>query len=280
MTDETADVRAWLPTLAERWRDGAWSDAEFGAIYFLLSQRAQHGPRFASRTDRRAPRLEGDRWLHELVDDPRPTSTLLELVARYQFLHVTSSVNHALLRWLRGEWSIALDERIPSPYEVLAQQASGVRPATVVCDYPRLLEPVLGKRDGLHFLVHDLEHAYKFFHDPESHGLQRRLFVALRALVEAGGFAPYLEDATFRDQFEYLISDMNTHPAHGLHYLRATLIEHILRVARRGAGDPLPEDDRVALDVLLAGLCETCGLRPDEVFRATQPRHTAAAEPA
>jgi hypothetical protein len=108
-------------------------------------------------------------------------------------------------------------------------QVRGIRPVTTLCDGRRMFRPVLEKRDAFVFMRHDLEHAFHFFSDPESHRMQRRLFVLLTAIIAEGAFRVVLNDRVFRDGFHYLVSDMNTHPLHSLHYLRAILVEHFLR---------------------------------------------------
>ena len=260
------DPRAALPALAVRWRNGEWQDAEFAALYFLIFQYAQHGARFASRARRDAGKPQADAWLNELLNLPRPAPRLFEIFERYHFLHVIPNVNQSFLHWLRGDWAIRLLDTIPTPAQVLELQCAGIRPATVVLPYPRMCEAVLTKRDGLHFLTHDLEHAYKFFHDPAGHALQRRLFQTLHYLLSSQRFRHYLHELEFSLKFDYLISDMNTHPAHGIHYLRAILVEHHLRVLGRGPRDQLPDDARDEINAVLGALITGCGLRWEDVL--------------
>jgi hypothetical protein len=42
-------------------------------------------------------------------------------------------------------------------------------------------------------------------------------------------FETYIQEPVFADKLNYLLSDMNTHPVHGLHYLRAMLIDYYLQ---------------------------------------------------
>jgi len=48
----------------------------------------------------------------------------------------------------------------------------------------------------------------------------------------AGLFEPYRGDPVFAGQLDYLISDMNTHPVHGLRYLCAVLSKAVAREGR------------------------------------------------
>ncbi|MDV3241562.1 MAG: hypothetical protein LOY00_07240 [Methylocaldum sp.] len=246
-----SDRLARIPELTARWRSGGLSDAAYAALYFFIWQIGMHGPRFASRKVKSDPRPDASSWL---ADFDRSAGSELERVLvdrieRYHFFGLIPNASVALSAWLRGEWPLLLTERIPPPGEVLEMQATGRRPVTVVADYPRLLRPVLKKPNGFAFFVHDLEHAFKFFHDPNVHDGQRKFFGLLRETVRQGLFSPYLGDKVFAEKFDYLISDMNTHVIHSLRFLGAILIECILRregkapheTLSSAAGDELAE---------------------------------------
>lgn len=245
-----------LASLAARRAGGELDAAAYAAGYFLAWQTALHGSRFASRKAKADRRPDLDAWLSALDTSFGESlrATLLGWFERYHFVGVIPAVPAALLGWLRGSWSLRLLLRIPSPLEVLHLQAAGVRPVTVLAEYPRASRPVLGKANGFDFLVHDLEHAYKFFHDPELHVAQRRFFGLLRAAVERGLFTPYRSDPVFAGQLDYLISDMNTHPVHGLRYLCAVLIECLLRREGRGSTDALSAPAEAEMADLLRAL--------------------------
>jgi hypothetical protein len=147
---------------------------------------------------------------------------------------VIDNVPVALLQWLRGAWPLILREDIPKPLEVLRIQARGCRAVTVLTEYPRLRQSVLNKPDAYAFFLHDLEHAYKFFHSPALRAGQCVFFAVLEDAFDRGVFAPYFGDAEFTGKFHYLMSDMNTHPEHSRQYLRAILVEFYLRREQKG----------------------------------------------
>ncbi len=220
-----------IPELTARWRSGSLSDAAYAALYFFTWQIGMHGPRFASRKVRSDPRPDASSWL---ADFDRSAGkelerVLVDRIERYHFFGLIPNVSVALSAWLRGEWPLLLTERIPTPQEVLEMQAAGRRPVTVVAGYPRLLRPVLKKANGFAFFVHDLEHAFKFFYDRNIHEGQRKFFGLILEAVRQGLFRSYLGDPVFREKFDYLISDMNTHVIHSLRFLGAILIECSLR---------------------------------------------------
>lgn len=230
-----------LPGNAKCRRAGELDDAVFAALYFLYWQIATHGEQFASRKRKDDPRPDMATWLAAMETQEGETlrAQLLDWVGRYQFRGVIANVPAALGQWLRGAWPIVLREDIPGPREVLHMQARGVRPVTVLTAWPRLLKPVLNKSDAFAFFLHDLEHAYKFFHSAELHAAQSAFFSVLEGAIDRGVFAPYFDDAGFVAKFHYLMSDMNTHPEHSRQYLRAILVEFYLRRERRAPAQAL-----------------------------------------
>ena len=244
-----------LPLLAQRRRAGEFDDAVFAALYFLYWQITTHGEQFASRKCRHDPRPDMAMWLAgmETRDGETLRAQLLDRVGRYQFRGVIANVPVALGQWLRGAWPLVLREDIPSPREVLRMQARGARPVTVLTGYPRLLRPVLNKSDAFAFFLHDLEHAYKFFHAPELHAAQRAFFTVLDGAIDRGVYTPHFDDAEFVGKFHYLMSDMNTHPEHSRQYLRAILVEFYLRRERKAPAQALsPPAERAIADLMCA----------------------------
>jgi hypothetical protein len=219
-----------LTRLRERWQSGSLSDPAYVAAWFLLWQMDRYGSRFASRTRRDLPKPMLDAWRDCLLNDEESdlTGFLARWLKHYQFFRTIPSAALALLGWLQDGWPLRLLTRIPTPREVLSMQARGQRVVTLI-DLPRATLPVLTKADGFDFLVHDLEHAWKFCHDPDQHRIQRCFFGCLERALNSGFFDPFLDDPVFACRFDYLISDMNTHPVHGLVYCRSVLIECLLR---------------------------------------------------
>jgi hypothetical protein len=214
-----------------RWQASEISDASYAALYFLHWQSASHGKRFASRRHRSAPRPDATAWFAETapLNWQQIKEYLLNYFEQYQFLGIIGNVPLALTAWLKGEWPLTLCGYIPSPSEVLAMQVQGTRPVTVISSWPRMMAPVLSKPNAFAFMVHDLEHAWKFFHDPTMHRQQRQFFYLLSECLEAGCFDQYLLDPIFLTKFDYLSSDMNTHVMHASQFLRAIVVEYYLR---------------------------------------------------
>ncbi|QSA95542.1 hypothetical protein [Methylococcus sp. EFPC2] len=243
-----------LPSTTRRWRAGELSDAAYAGLYFLHWQVELNGTRCAARKSKQTPRPDIPLWLRQWQDADDVSPRLSECLGQYQFLGVIPNVTAALCAWLRNDWPLRLCERIPSPREVLGMQTTGIRPVTIFSEFPRLLQPMLGKPNAYAFMVHDLEHAWKFNHDPELHRGQVGFFLRLQDTVERGLATPYLDDATFADKFDYLMSDMNTHPVHSLQYLRAILIECGLRKEGKPSHAELSVHAYEDITALVAGL--------------------------
>lgn len=249
------EVFARMPALAQRWRSGVLDDACYASLYFLYGQIGLHGRRYASRRYRADPRPDAAAWLAQwdaLAGDEL-RARLLHCLERFHFVGVIPNVPAALCAWLRGLWPLEIREQVPRAVDVLRLQARGRRLVTVIAAYPRLLQPVLNKPHAWAFMVHDLEHAYKFFYDEELCRSQQRFFKRIERALTAGRFERPLQDAVFADKFDYLISDMNTHGQHSRQYLRAILIEFLLRAEQKPLHAALSPASQAALSRMMAG---------------------------
>lgn len=97
----------------------------------------------------------------------------------------------------------------------------------------------MNERDPLSFLLHDLVHAYKMFANDDLHAGQIQFYKQLLKLFEPKSSLDHLfqsnlndllnSDPEFSKQFDYLISDMNSHPRHLFLYFKAIIILAIKR---------------------------------------------------
>jgi hypothetical protein len=256
MTLVVPDALEHIPALAQRWRTGELSASAFVALTFLHWQTAIHGGRLALRRSRCDPLPATDGWiLHaRRLAGEELQCFMLDVLSRYDFREVRRRAVDALLAWLRGEWPLVLLERVPCAQDVLRMQAAGTRPVTVITELACMREPVMDRPNAFAFLLHDLEHAYQFFHEPVQHGAQRRFAQRLLEACDAGQFRAHRRDAVFAAKFDYLAADMNTHVVHSLHYLRAILVEFYLRRDGRAPSDALPDDARREMRALWRSL--------------------------
>jgi hypothetical protein len=143
------------------------------------------------------------------------------ILRRYQYKKVKGKAIDSLQAWCAGEWQFCLVDEILSPREVLCYQARGIRPVTILLqDY---LHPVLNREDCFEFFVHDLEHGFMFFSDPQRKEMQLRFFKRVLESLSTSLWRDYLVDPDFNAKFEYLISDMNSHLEHYRFYLKSMI---------------------------------------------------------
>ncbi len=139
-------------------------------------------------------------------------TTALAFLNTHTLRKVSLRVNRSLIAWSEGRYGLQFTTRIPTPYEVLEMQTQGQRIVS-------LPQKSTNGKTPYEFVIHDLEHADRFFHDPILQAQQVDFFKRLKTSMDAGRFKSFLRDAEFEKKFNYLISDMNSHPAHMEHYL-------------------------------------------------------------
>lgn len=238
----TVNLVEQLPQLRTRWLAQELDGASFAALVFLYWQIHTQGTRFASRIRLNQPKPDAWVWLTEAQGCD--TTSLREILAAwlcdYQFTGVRASVGLALVGWIREGWGLVVGEHVPTAREVLRFLCQAKRPVTVICDPARLDQPVADKPNPFVFLTHDLEHAHQLFHDERLCRLQVGMARMLEAAISRGVFDVFHGDEAFASRFDYLIGDMNTHPFHGLFYLRANMRDHLLRTETQPVPRPLP----------------------------------------
>jgi hypothetical protein len=163
--------------------------------------------------------------------------SLLDIILHFEHINSREFFNHYCIRKikakaqqaldaiLQNKFSIILTDQIYSPLQLLQVQAQGQR---VVClnFKPELRrQQILTKKNGLHFAIHDLEHAWEFFHDPTLYKIQIGTFKILLKLEQHDFFQAIKQDRQFKERFHYLISDMNTHWGHTFMYMHAMLVD-------------------------------------------------------
>jgi hypothetical protein len=151
-------------------------------------------------------------------------------------------INHCMSMWCAGKRPCVLLFRVPSPMEVLRQQAAGERVVTLFLTRAELsrrhssqLVYMQGgqshSKDPLEFTLHDLKHMEHFV-NPDTHLEQVGFFKAMLGLGapgEGAGPRAFFRSACRLDQtlwheLEYVISDMNTCISHLMGYLLAKLL--------------------------------------------------------
>jgi len=114
----------------------------------------------------------------------------------------------------------------PTPLELLKLQSQGIRIITFQSDYSNWASTFYGQRDPLSFWLHDCIHAEHFFSHPEHLQMQIGFYRFVCNAINAKTLETSNSSDSFRKAFDYLISDMNTHPLHLLKTFKAILDIH------------------------------------------------------
>lgn len=157
------------------------------------------------------------------------------LLEAFQLKGVREDSHQGLLGWLKGDFPLKARLDRPTPLVMLDLQCAGERCATLHLE-PEEQFTAIGRHAGAYeFLLHDLEHAAKFF--GSTYQGQVQFFNQVRKAFYSGLFRRWWTDSLFRTDFEYLISDMNSHPVHLMKYLKAIWLEALRR--EEGSGESL-----------------------------------------
>jgi hypothetical protein len=145
-----------------------------------------------------------------------------QFLFRYAWRGHSDRIRRALYRWSCGRYPLLRWKTIPTPLELLEVQAQGRRGVTVFSN-PQEWEQNHQNKSAFEFVIHDLVHADHFFEkDDWQEGQQvfyqfilsrwnEPLIQAIRQLCP--------------NSFDYLISDMNSHPLHLMRTLHALSLE-------------------------------------------------------
>ncbi len=152
---------------------------------------------------------------------------------------VSELLEHFLLKGVRldshmgfwglvsGRYPLILRTDIPQPLAMLRRQCGGERYVTYLDREEDLSKPVGRFAGSFEFLMHDLEHAHKFFGDQELFRGQVNFFNLLKSILPR--LQVWTSDPLFEKDLNYLMSDMNSHPVHLFKYLKAIVLTAELR---------------------------------------------------
>jgi hypothetical protein len=177
--------------------------------------------------------------LPPLAATVRATMPAVREFAERSLRSVPLAVNRSIVAWAEGRYPLVLTAAIPSAEELLRLQAGGQRVVTCLFQPEQLTRWVHGRphagasggphagasggphagasggRDPLGFVLHDLIHAEHFFRDRELYAGQVEFYrEVLERLTVSREFSAILASPEAREKFEYIISDMNSHPEH------------------------------------------------------------------
>lgn len=185
------------------WKSHLKSDHSFAISFFLIIHALKYDLK-----KRQAQLLEDD-LNHE------------GLLLKWQFKKVKGKALESLKSWGQDQYDFILLDTMPTTREVLAYQAQGKRPVSILME--DLFSPKRHKSDSFEFFCHDLEHGAMFFQDVDLFRQQKAFFTNIERSLLTDLWTPYWEQQGFMEKWAYLVSDMNTHPEHYKAYLQAMI---------------------------------------------------------
>lgn len=217
-------------------------------IDFIYSLLHEHLPNelFFSKFDRQFRQLNGAKDLYECIPC-------------WRFRDVPLSAWNSLLLWRSRPQLLELRFDVPTPIEVLNMQTLGKRCVTIFCDPKQLAIEHDHHRDAFLFTIHDLEHAWKFFSSKDLYQLQVQWACFLQKTFIKGPWKSYI-DERLKSHFNYLISDMNSHPWHSF----LTLKNMFLQSFKLKSGHQIKKNLMISEDLVFqsewSAFLSDCGL--------------------
>jgi hypothetical protein len=157
-----------------------------------------------------------------------PSLDLYQFIKLHNIKALPKVALKSLYRVAEGLYPVVITRHVPSPAELLTLQLSGQRIISVNEDTDTWATTLYSGRDYLGFLLHDLLHAEHFFAHPTHRDGQLGVYKFISRVMEDEGLnALMTANEKFRDGFEYIISDMNSHPVHMLQTLHSLLFSSL-----------------------------------------------------
>lgn len=227
-----------LPILS-LWKNQKITDAEMAGLYLITYVRQRHPHHWISgKLNLTHPQLNSIKLSTYFNFSPQEKKKINEQMSLSEFLSIYSlrsvpkAVNVMMIEWIKGLTGLILLEDVPLPKVVLKQQQQGKRCATMITDHKKLGTYILGERDPLGFLIHDLQHAERFFSHKNTQRGQMGFYHFIETFLELDEIKVMMkEDAQFCQEFEYAMSDMNAYCVHLLKYLTSAFSEACKRHA-------------------------------------------------
>lgn len=213
--------------------DLSLSEQDFTTLYILLYLRLRSPKNWLQRNKTIQANAGGDsllslipgsmnlnKWEKEKLKDV----TGEQLFSEFTLKGIPESVNRAMVNWYRGKWKIKKLEHIPSSRELLKLQVQNTRCITTITDAEKCDQLVLGSRDPLSFVLHDLMHADQFFSQDVSLKGQLGFYSLINSIYDKTETKRLLKsDPHFKKEFEYVASDMNAYVIHLFKCLKSSI---------------------------------------------------------
>ncbi|MFN3455137.1 MAG: hypothetical protein ACK41T_09285 [Pseudobdellovibrio sp.] len=165
----------------------------------------------------------GIKWPQKI----NPLISLTDFITQIKIKPLPDVAHRALYGIHTKKYPTHILDYEPSPLELLKIQCEGYRIITFESDYTKWPDKLYGARDPLSFWLHDCIHAEHFFADNENLISQIGFYKLIYFILEQKLIDPKAFVSDFESAFNYLISDMNSHPLHLIKTLKALIDIHL-----------------------------------------------------
>ncbi|MFN3604080.1 MAG: hypothetical protein ACK4UJ_05155 [Leptonema sp. (in: bacteria)] len=213
LQEELLILKPFLQELKEKYQKRFSSDQQVALNFFWIyySYRNNKNKLFNSKIIKKVS-----------IEEP------IQFLKSVRFFRIPDSIRITLLNWFLEKWKIQLLEYNPDSYEMLVFLSKGYRIVTIDWECALNGEFVFGVRDAFEHFLHDLDHCYNFYKEDHLCFEQKKFFQTLLNFYPDVDFF-IQKDLQFQKQWEYLISDMNSHPEHLKQYTKAIFYDFFNR---------------------------------------------------
>lgn len=167
-------------------------------------------PLYSKVIPRKHPDLESHPFFKKITESKTLGSYLNQSTLKKETLRAAQGLIHVYA----DPDTIQILDYIPTPIQVLEMQSNGFRCVTLLRTKEWFYHQFDHKRNIRDFVIHDLEHIWQMFEDPKMTAAQILFSSQLLELVKQGQFNFLETHPEHSKEFNYIMSDMNTHPAH------------------------------------------------------------------
>ena len=169
------------------------------------------------------------------------TITVFELINKFNLHGIPKASRIALVKWYLNIYDIVPMLEVATVEQVIELQANKKRCVTLT--FKELDKLIENHRDALSFVIHDLQHAFKMFDNQVLLKGQVAFSILMLKIVKCDLIKNLLSsDQVFSENFNYLVSDMNSHTKHLFFHFKASLINAFKRVFKLNENEHLNGD--------------------------------------
>ncbi len=139
---------------------------------------------------------------------------LFELANSIRIKALPEGSLRALTKCGSPDFNVEMIYSIPTALELLTYQLNGKRVVSFNEDFLIWPTTLYHGRDFLSFMIHDLIHSDHFLNQPMNRLGQLGFYRCINSILKEKSLKKLLQNQKFKDGFEYIISDMNSHPVH------------------------------------------------------------------